>query len=323
MPLKIFLFTRHLFFPAPNLTEKQFREQIVQIHSKALSERNAKVEQILSALTLPEKEIPARRRYERVILDCKREINEWDWDAQFATLEDSGDRHALYMACFEMATKEPRLRRERFHREGLERVKRLDKDLPPVERREFRAKEVAIAVAHGHIGDNHYKEITNEAADPEGIAARDKLYKSFVVDFFIPHLEKFRGVIEKRDDWSLVEQTRYYWQPKEQLIAKIDKLLALCKLQRNFTDGEKAEWIYELYMAPKFYTEMERSPGAALEYIYWVQGKECVPEGYISPDEERWALEDKLGEQAQKELSDTSRTLREEYEKRGYVGVSS
>lgn len=288
-----------------------------------MAKRNAKVEQMLTAMNIPEKDKPARRRYERLILDCKREMNEWDWDAQFADIEDGGDRQALYMACFESVTKQERLRRERFHREALERVNRLDKDLPPVERREFLAKEVAIAAAHGHIGELHYKTIMKGAPEPEGITARDKLYKSFVLDFFIPHLEKFRGVIEKRDDNSLVEQTRWFWQPKDQLIAKIDKLLALCKLERNVSDSEKAEWIYELYMAPKFYTEMERRPGAALEYIYWVQGKECVPEGYVSPDEEKWAAEEKLSEHAQRELEDVRRSLREEFGRKGYVGASS
>src|SRR5579859_2112952 len=140
LPRKIFNFNRQLFFPRPELTEKQWRETLVKTHLDGMAKRNAKVEQILIAMNVPEKDIPARRRYERLILDTKTEINEWDWDAQFADIEDTGDRQALYMACFESATKQERLRRERFHREALERVNRLDKDLPPVEKREFLAK---------------------------------------------------------------------------------------------------------------------------------------------------------------------------------------
>lgn len=311
-----------IFFPEPDLPDLERQQVEAKYYRENMAARDAKVEEILALQNLPEKDIPAHRRYEKLIYEAKREINEWDWDALFADIEDRGDRQALYLAVFQNATKKERLRRERFHREGLERANRLDKDLTPVEKREFLAKEIAIAAAHGHIGNLHYAMLTRGAADPEGVVARDKLYKTLVVDFFIPHLEKFRRVVENRDDFSLVEQTRWYWQPKEQLIAKIDKLLAISKLQRNFNDAEKAEWIYELYMAPKFYTEMETRPGAALEFVYWTQGKECVPEGYVSPDEERWAADAKMSAHARKEVEETKKKLREEFEKKGYVGAS-
>ena len=245
----------------------------------------------------------------------KEDINEWDWDAQFADIGDTGDREALYLAILESLTKEKRVRRERFHREALERAKRVDKTIPPVEKREFLAKEIAIAAAHGHIGDQHYEEITkriipaNQSA--ETMTSRDKMYKVLVHENFIPLVEKFKEVVAARDDNSLVEQTRFYWRPKDQLIAKLDHLLQLCKLERKFHDEEKAEWIYELYMSPKFYTEMERRPGAALEYIYWVQGPECVPKGYKSPDEIMWEMRQTVDRETEKKLSE----LREEFRK--------
>lgn len=289
---------------------------MVAHYRQCMAERNAFVEEMLGILNLPAKQIPARRRYERLIYDAKRAINEWDWDAQFATIEDTGDREALYLAVFQKATEKPRYRREKFHRDGVNRANRLDKDTPPVEKREFLAKEVAIAAARGHIGELHYEMLTQGAPEPEGIKARDQLYKTLVVDFFIPHLEKFKAVVEKRDDWSLVEQTRWYWQPKSELIAKIDGLITLCQLQRQHTPADAVEWIYELYMAPKLYTEMERRPGAALEYIYWIQGKECVPEGYVSPDEEMWAAEAKM-EEARKDVEEQRRSFWEAFEKKG------
>jgi hypothetical protein len=323
LPRRQFLFCRHLFFPPPPPTAKEFREKSVQAHYEYQNERNNIVEQILVGRNVPEEDKPAQRRYERLIFNVKREINMWDWDAQFADIEDTGDRKALFEACFDMTTKNQRLRRLRFHREALERVKRLEKGLPPVEKREFLAKEVAIAACHGHIGDRHYAEITDNASDPESIAARDKLYQTLVVDFFIPHLEKFRGVIEKRDDFSPLEQTRWYWRPKAELLAKIDQLLAVSRLQQTIPDEQKAEWIYELWMAPKFYTEMEREPGAALEYTYWVQGKAYVPEGYISPDEQIWAMEEQFEKEAKEAVEATKKALQDDFYKRGFVGASS
>ena len=292
------------------------------MHRKILQARNAKVETLLDQLGIPENEKPAHRRWERLIEDSKREVNEWDWDAQFGAIEDSGDRQALYLAIFEQYTQEPRLRRHRFHREAMSRTDRIARAfrLPPIEVREFQAREIAIAAAHGHIGNIHYDEITR-GIDGETMLARDKVYKALVVDFFIPHLEKFRKVIENRDDNSLVEQTRWFWQPKEQLIKKIDDLLALCKLEREFKEGEEAEWIYELYMAPKFYTEMERRPGAALEYTYWIQGPECVPPGYESPDEKRWRLQKEFQERAEAEIEEVNKELKARFGDRA-VGLT-
>jgi hypothetical protein len=293
-----------MIFPYKELTRIESQKKFAQEYQDDIAKRNAKVETLLKSLNLPASEIPTRRRWEGLIEFSKQEINEWDWDAQFADLEDSGDREALYLAIFESLTKEPRLRRERFHREALERAKRVDKNLPPVEKREFLAKEVAVAAAHGHIGDEHYQKIT-KGIDGETLIARDKLFKALVVEFFIPHLEKFKQVIAARDDSSLVEQTRWFWQPKQQLLEKIDRLLSLCRLERKFQEEEKAEWIYELYMAHKFYTEMERRPGAALEYIYWVQGPECCPEGYKSPGEEMWeGAQEKIDRETQKRLTE-------------------
>ena len=306
--------------PAAEPTDIEEKKLHAQMHREILDARNAKVEALLKQLNLPADQIPARRRWERVIEDSKREINEWDWDAQFADIEDTGDREALYLAIFELATKEPRLRRERFHREALERAKRVDKNLPPVEKREFLAKEVAIAAAHGHIGDMHFAELAH-GIEGETMIARDKLYRAVVEAFFIPHLEKFKKVIAARDDNSLVEQTRWFWQPKQQLLANIDRLLSLCNLDRQFQDEEKAEWIYELYMAPKFYTELERRPGAALEYIYWIQGKECVPEGYESPDEKLWKKTAERKAQVEELLSEMRKELQEKFKDRGAEGV--
>lgn len=285
------------------------------------AQRNAEVEELLKIIPyLTEAEKPTRRRWEKLIWTAKHEVNEWDWDAEFGHIEDSGDREALYLAIFESWTKEPRLRRERFHREALQRAKRLGSDLPPVEKREFLAKEVAIAAAHGHIGNIHYDEITR-GIEGEKMIDRDKLYKALVVNFFIPHLEKFKSVVKKRDDNSLVEQTRYFWQPKDQLIAKVNRLQSLCKLERPYQKSEKAEWIYELYMAPKLYTEMERRPGAAMEYIYWTQGAQCVPPGYESPDEEMWRLEKEILEKAQKEVDEVKESLRKDFGDRATAAV--
>jgi hypothetical protein len=291
------------FFPKPTPTDVELQKEAAAHSRKMMAERNERVEQLLKSLNLPTSQVSACRRWERLIDDSKREMNEWDWDAQFADLEDTGDREAVYLAIFEEITKEPRLRRERFHREAVERSKRVDKNMPPVEKREFMAKEFAIAAAHGHIGDLHFAEITN-GVEGETMIARDKLFKSLVVEFFIPHLETFKRVISARDDSSLVEQTRIFWQPKKQLLMKIDRLLSLCRLERKVTDEEKAEWIYELYMAPKFYTEMERRPGAALEYIYWTQGPECVPPGYRSPDERLWEIRQDIDSETEKKLSE-------------------
>ena len=244
-----------------------------------------------------------RRRWERLIDDSKFETNEWDWDAQYGTIEDAGDREALYLAIFNEATKEPRLRRERFHREAIERYKKIDKNLPPIEKREFLAKELAIAATHGHIGDQQFRELVPRNIG-DSLIARDKLYKTLVEEFFIPHLTKFRKVVEERDDFSIVEQRRVFWQPKKELVRKIDKLLSLCRLERKVDDEEKAEWIYELYMAPRLYTEMEREPGAALEYNYWFQGPECAPPGYKSPDERIWEMRKSVQEETEKKLSE-------------------
>ena len=294
---------KDMFFPERDQTEtEQEKEEMANLRMFQ-KQRDEKVDTIIKQLGLTGQEANNRRRWERLIIDSKREINEWDWDAQFGDMEDAGDREALYLAIFETVTKEPRLRRERFHREAVERAKWVDKNLPPIEKREFLAKEVAIAAAYGHIGDQHYKEVA-KGIKGDSLIARDKLYKTFVEEFFIPHLEKFRKIIENRDDFSKVEQTRWFWQPKQQLLAKIDSLLALCKLERNFSDEEKAEWIYELYMAPKFYTEMERVPGAALEYIYWVQGADCVPPGYKSPDEQIWEMRTEIDKETEKKLSE-------------------
>jgi hypothetical protein len=320
----MFRFAVNLIFPPDEPSDTEYRKMNAKWHRELIDARNAKVEGILQHLpNLSDKEKSARRRWERLIEDSKREINEWDWDAQFAEIEDTGDREALYLAIFEMATKEPRLRRERFHREALERTKRVSKDLPPVEKREFLAKEVAIATAHGHIGDQHFADVI-KGIDGETMIARDKVYKTLVQEFCIPHLEKFKKIVQDRDDWSLVEQTRWYWQPKEQLVAKIDSLLALCKLERNFQPEEKAEWIYELYMAPKFYPEMERREGAALEYVYWTQGPDCVPQGYESPDEKRWKLEEEYLKMANEAIGDVKKSLSEDehYGGSGAVGVS-
>jgi len=312
MPKAIYNFWKQILFPSATLSPTERQRQDAMWHKQILAERNVKVEALLNELGVPENEKPARRRWEKLIADSKREMNEWDWDQAFGHFEGTGDREALYLAIFEHFTKEPRIRRERFHREALQRAKRVSRDLPPVEQREFLAKEIAIAAAHGHIANGHYDEVT-QGLSGETLTARDKLYKTLVVDFFIPHLEKFRKVVQERDDFSVVEQHRYYWQPKAQLIKKVDRLLSLCRLQTKAREEEKAEWIYELYMAPKFYTEMERRPGAALEYIYWVQGPECVPEGYESPDEIRWKLEDAFKRQAQQEIDEIKESLRKQY----------
>jgi hypothetical protein len=319
LPAHIFRVAKDTLMPPPDPTPLEELRQNAKWHQEILESRNAKVETLLSQLDIPEPEVPARRRWERVIEDSKREINEWDWDAQFGELEDTGDRQALYQAIFEMATQEPRLRRERFHREAIERVKRVNKTLPPIEKREFWAKEVAIAAAHGHIGDLHYAEIVG-GNDGETMIARDKLYRTLVENFFIPHLEKFKTVIEKRDDHSVVEQTRWFWRPKGELLADVDRLLALCKLERQVQPEEMAEWIYELYMAPKFYTEMERRPGAALEYVYWVQGRECVPEGYQSPDEKMWKEVDELKAEAREVLNDMRKEVKQALSDRRAIG---
>ena len=293
----------NMFFPMRSISDIEYQKRLAEHHRQTLAERNTKVENLLNQLNLPASEIPARRRWERLIEDSKQELNEWDWDAQFAEIEDTGDREALYLAVFESVTKEPRLRRERFHREAIERSKHIDRNLPPVEKREFLAKELAIAAAHGHMGDKHYAEVVRNT-EGESLIARDKLYKTLVEEFFIPHLEKFKKVIAARDDSSILEQTRWYWQPKERLLKKIDRLLALCRLERKVGDEEKAEWIYELYMAPKLYTEMERRPGAALEYIYWMQGAECCPPGYKSPDETLWESREIIDRETEKKLGE-------------------
>jgi hypothetical protein len=304
LPGRILYTCKEMFFPAPDLSQTELEKREMANLRKLQKKRNDEVEATIKRLDLTGQEANDRRRWETLIFDSKREINEWDWDAQFGELEDSGDREALYLAVFETVTKDQRLRRERFHREAVERAKNVgSKNLPPIEKREFLAKEIAIAAAHGHIGDQHYEEIT-KGIEGDSLLVRDKLYKKLVEEFFIPHLIKFRAVVEKRDDSSKVEQTRWFWQSKAQLSTKIDKLLTLCRLERHFADEEKAEWIYELYMAPKFYPEMERVPGAALEYIYWVQGPDCVPVGYKSPDEQIWELRVKIDGDREKKLSE-------------------
>jgi hypothetical protein len=197
----------------------------------------------------------------------------------------------------------------------------LDKNVPPVEKREFLAKEVAIAAAHGHIGDSHFAEIA-QGIDGETMIARDKHYRALVEKFFIPHLEKFKTVVAARDDNSVVEQTRAFWQPKQQLLGNVDRILSLCKLERQFQPEEQAEWIYELYMAPKFYTELERHPGAALEHVYWTQGKDCVPAGYESPDEKAWKKEEMMKAKAEELLSGMRKELSEAFKDRDATGVS-
>jgi hypothetical protein len=320
-PLKMWRFTRdNILFRSPPLTRSQKQQQDAKWHREILAKRNEKVEELLTQLNLPASQIPTRRRWERLIEDSKRETNQWDWDAEFADIEDTGDREALYMAIFEKSTVEPRLRRERLHREGMERVNRIPNDAPPIEKREFMAKEVAIAAAHGHIGEQHYTAVT-KGAEGESMAARDKLYKTLVLDHFIPFLEQFKEVINKRDDNSIVEQTRFFWRPKKQVLEKIDDLLAICRLERNFKEEEKAEWIYEVFMSPKWYPEMERRPGAALEYVYWTQGADCVPKGYISPDEKRWAAEAEMVAHASQQVEEVRQALKDDFEKKGYVGV--
>jgi hypothetical protein len=64
-------------------------------------------------------------------------------------------------------------------------------------------------------------------------------------------------------------------------------------------------------MSPKWYPEMERRPGAALEHIYWVQGPECCPKGYKSPDEQMWEMRVDIDRETEKKMSE----LREEFRK--------
>jgi hypothetical protein len=315
-PGRIYEFTKDLIFPPRELSDMQLQQAAAEDHWRRRSARLAIVDQQIQKQNPPAAEIPARRRWEYLIAMSKEDINEWDWDAQFADLEDTGDRKALYLAIFEsVVTKEPRLRRERFHREALERAKKVDKKIPPVEKREFLAKEVAIAAARGHIGDQHYEEVTKGIIpgnlSAESMTSRDKIYKVLVEEHFIPRIEKFKSIIAARDDDSVVEQTRCYVQPKKQLIAKLDRLSQLCKLERKFQEEEKAEWIYEFYMSVKWYTEMERRPGAALEHIYWVQGPECCPKGYKSPDERMWEMRGEIDSETEKKMSE----LREEFRK--------
>lgn len=326
-PGRVLAYMKELIFPRAELTHMQLQIEAAADHWRRRTARLAIVDEQIKKQNPPPAEIPARRRWEYLIALSKENTNEWDWDAQYADLEDTGDREALYLAIFESVTKDPRVRRERFHREALERAKRVDKKIPPVEKREFLAKEIAIAAAHGHIGDQHYAEITKRILpgnqSGETMTARDKMYKVLVEENFIPLVEKFKSVVAARDDKSLVEQTRFYWQPKDQLIAKLDRLLQLCKLERKFQDEEKAEWIYELYMSPKFYTEMERRPGAALEYIYWVQGPECCPEGYKSPDERIWEMREDINRETEKKLGELQEEFRKSMVKPGVAPVKT
>ena len=326
-PGRILRFMKELVFPGPELTHLQMQQEAAADHWRRRTARLAIVEEQLKKQNPPAAEISKHRRWEYLIALSKENTNEWDWDAQYADIEDTGDREALYLAIFQSVTKELRVRRERFHREALERAKRVDKTIPPVEKREFLAKEIAIAAAHGHIGDQHYAEITKRVLpgnqSGETMTARDKMYKILVEENFIPFLEKFRSVVAARDDNSLVEQTRFYWQPKKELIAKLDRLLQLCRLERKFQDEEKAEWIYELYMSPKFYTEMERRPGAALEYIYWVQGPECVPKGYKSPDELIWEMTKESDRETEKKLTELQEEFRKSMVKPGAKPVKT
>ena len=145
MPRIICMHLGRIFFPNPDLSDIERQQLCAQNLRDNCAVRDAKVEEIISVLDLPPKDIPAYRRYEKLIYESKLDMNEWDWDALFADIEDTGDREALYLAIFQHYTKKERLRRERFHREGLERANRLDKDLTPVEKREFLAKEIAVA----------------------------------------------------------------------------------------------------------------------------------------------------------------------------------
>jgi hypothetical protein len=304
LPYRIYVVTKDIFFPPKKLTPLEELMEFARRHRKMQNKRNAHVDVIIQQLGLTGKEALERRRWEQLIYDSKSSMSSWDWDAKFANFEDYGEREALYLAIFDHFTVDLRLRRERFHREAMNRINRLSKNLPPIEKREFTAKEVAIAAAHGHIGNILYKQLTGELGESESMISRDKLYKTLVVDYFIPRLEKFRGVIQERDDFSKLEQTRWFWRPKRELVRKIDDLLALCRLERNWDDKERAEWIYELFMCHKFYVAMENREGEALEYTYWAQGPEFLPEGYISPDEEAWKLRMEVAEEAEKRFTE-------------------
>jgi hypothetical protein len=204
----------------------------------------------------------------------------------------------------------------------LQRVKKHEGLIPPVELRELLAKEVAIAAARGHMDDEEYLEMVLDLDAKETLSARDQIYKTVVQKLFVPRVRKFRGVIEKRDDDSGVEQTRAFWQPKETLLGQVDRLLSLCQLGRTVQPEEKAEWIYELYMAARFYPEMETTPGAAWDHIYWTQGKEYVPEGYMSGDEKLWVAWDEYNHQATAAVEEAKEDMRKKMEKKGMVGVS-
>jgi len=221
-----------------------------------------------------------------------------------------------------MYTEPQRLRRKKFHEGALQRVKKYEGQVSPVELRELLAKEVAIAASRGHMDDEEYLEMVLDLDGKETLSARDQIYKIVVRNSFIPRVRKFRNVIEKRDDDSAVEQTRAFWQPKETLLAQVDRLLSLCQLGRAVQPEEKAEWIYELYMAPKFYPEMETTPGAALDHTYWTQGKEYVPEGYMPADEKLWVAWDEYNHQAKAAVEEAKEEVRKKLEKKGMVGVS-
>src|SRR5277367_4768231 len=205
-PGRILEYAKDILFPPREQTHLQRQKAAAADHWRRRTSRLAIVDQQLKKQNPPAAEIPTHRRWEYLIALSKEDINEWDWDAQFADIEDTGDREALYLAIFESVTKDPRVRRERFHREALERAKRVDKKIPPVEKREFLAKEIAIAAAHGHIGDQHYSEITKRILpgnqSGESMTARDKMYKVLVEENFIPFVEKFKTAVAARDDNS-------------------------------------------------------------------------------------------------------------------------
>ena len=303
-------------FPEKPIPEIEQLKKLATSIRKDQNERNETIRKTLEQKGLTGQDWNNHFRWERLIAMSKQDINEWDWDAMFADYEDAGDREALYLAVWDYATTQPRLRRERFHHEAMNRVDNLRRGKPTIEWKEFMAKELSIAACKGHIGDPHYKTLTKDLpADTDSMIARDKLYTRLITEFFIPHLEKFRSVIEKRDDFSPLEQTRPFWRPKTDLIAKIDDLLAICRLEKKITDEEKGEFIWELYMAPKYYPEMERRPGEALEHIYWTQGAEFVPEGYKSPDEMLWEARERFDSEAGVQMSEMRIKAFEEFKK--------
>jgi hypothetical protein len=301
--------------PMPEITQMKLIAQNIRREQR---ERHERISKKLEQQGLKGQEWNDNYRWERLIDMSKMDMNEWDWDALFADYEDGGDRQSLYLAIWDWTTTQPRLRRERFHHEAMNRVANLRAGKPTMEWKEFQAKELAIATCKAHIGDPEYSNLVREIPSPDSdsMLTRDKIYNRLILEFFIPHLEKFRAVIEKRDDFAPVEQTRAFWRPKAELLAKIDELLAIARLDKKTTNVEKGEFVWELYMAPKLYVDMERRLGEALEHVYWTQGAEYVPAGYKSPDETMWEAKEKYD----KEWGDTMTEIRlkafEEFKKR-------